>query len=810
MRQKITFNENWTFTKPGEAPQAVDLPHTWNAADGTDGGNDYYRGTCTYKKSFAAPQHTTEEEVWLEFEGAAMTAVISLNGQELGRHEGGYSTFRVNLTPTLAGENGIKEFNELVVTVDNSANDHVYPQKADFTFYGGLYRDVHLVVVPKSHLALGMEGTCGLKITPKVSEDLTSAEVLLEAFCENTPDGTPVRFGIAEPAGVAADVPVEAITEAAEGKGRAEVQVAAEMEAAAERTAGVAVGIVENGYAKAVITLTAVHLWDGTADPYLYHAEASLPDENGGDAVTAAFGCRQIAFRPDTGFWLNGRNVRLVGTARHQDCEGLGNALTAAQHEEDIRLILEMGANTVRLAHYQHAQYFYDLCDRYGLVVWAEIPYITQHLPNGKANTLSQMTELVKQNYNHPSIICWGLSNEITASGGVSEDMVENHKALNDLCHELDATRPTTMAHVFMLDPNDPFVQLPDICSYNLYYGWYLGELGQNDEFFDTFHSSHPDRVIGLSEYGADANPAYQSGKPERGDWSESYQAEYHEHMLQMWAERPYIWAMHVWNGFDFGADGREEGGKPGQNQKGLVTFDRKLKKDAYYIYKAYLSQDPFVHLCGRRYVNRTEEQTEIKVYSNQKKITLLVDGEVFGQQEGDKIFRFRVPITGTHRIEAVCERGLDTKESNAQNVEEAAAGADSLGKTRDALADACHDTMTITKVEKPDAGYRAAGQVENWFDKPEELVKEGYYSIMDSMTELQQNPKAAALLARIMEKAKSSYGDVARNIEMPEAVQRQMAKMPLQALLKQAGKAVTPAMVQQLNAALNQIKKEG
>ena len=796
MRQKTLFNDNWSFCKPGEAAQNVTLPHTWNAEDGTDGGNDYYRGTCTYKKVFTEPQHSADEEVWLEFEGAAMTAVISLNGQELGRHEGGYSTFRVNLTPALIGENGwsgmdesiglnesngsnslnksneSKELNELVVTVDNSANDHVYPQKADFTFYGGLYRDVHMIVVPKRHFALGVDGTCGLKITPKVSEDLSNAEVLLEAFCENTPDGTEVQFRIPE---LAESADAAEIAELAEEAANTEKSAAVSTE---NGTVGMVQAVVENGCAKATVTINNVHLWDGVSDPYLYHAEVSLPDEDGGDCVAAAFGCRQIAFKPDTGFWLNGKNVRLVGTARHQDRAGLGNALTAKEHEEDLQLILEMGANTVRLAHYQHAQYFYDLCDRYGLVAWAEIPYITQHLPNGRANTLSQMNELVRQNYNHPSIICWGLSNEITASGGVGEDMVENHRELNDLCHQLDATRPTTMAHVFMLDPNDPFVQLPDICSYNLYYGWYLGELGQNDEFFDTFHANHPDRVIGLSEYGADANPAYQSGNPERGDWSESYQAVYHEHMLQMWAKRPYIWAMHVWNGFDFGADGREEGGKPGQNQKGLITFDRKTKKDAYYIYKAYLCQNPFVHLCGRRYVNRAEAETEVKVYSNQKKVTLLVDGQVFGEQEGEKIFRFRVPITGTHSIEAI--------------------------------SGDCHDSMTITKVEKPDAGYRAAGQVENWFDKPEELMKEGYYSIMDSMATLQQNPKTAAMLNRIMEKAKASYGDVAKNIEMPEAVQRQMAKMPLQSLLKQAGKAVTPEMVQQLNAALNQIPKEG
>ena len=573
-------------------------------------------------------------------------------------------------------------------------------------------------------------------MTPEVSDDLHSAAVTVDAACENTPDGTEVLFAI-------------------EGVG--------------EQTAA-----VQDGKAVTVFYMENVHLWDGVADPYLYSVAASLPD---GDAVAVNFGCRKIDFKPDTGFWLNGRNVRLVGAARHQDRAGIGNALTAAEHEEDMQILRDMGANTVRLAHYQHAQYFYDLCDKYGLVAWAEIPYITEHMPEATANTLSQMEELVLQNYNHPSIICWGLSNEITVTTGVTEDLTANHRLLNDLCHRLDATRPTTMAHAFMLDPNDPFVQLPDICSYNLYYGWYLGELQQNDEFFDTFHKNHPDRVIGLSEFGADANPAYQSARPERGDWSESYQAVYHEHMLKMWSERPYIWAMHIWNGFDFGADGRGEGGKPGQNQKGLVTFDRKTKKDAYFIYKAYLSSDPFVHLCGRRYVHRTESQTEIKVYSNQPRVTLFVDGKEFAAQDGDKIFKFIVPISGTHEIKAV--------------------------------AGSCTDCMTITKADKPDPTYRAEGQVENWFDKPEELMKEGYYSIMDSMETLQKSPAANKLLSSLMVKASNAYGDVAKNVKMPPEMESQIARTSLRSILKQVAKSITPADVQQLNAALNKIKKE-
>ena len=735
MRHTVLLQDGWRFAKTAEIPaacpenwQPVTLPHTWNAADGTDGGNDYWRGTACYCRRLTPPALAAGEQIWLEFEGAAMTAEVYLNGRKLARHAGGYSTFRVELTPALQ-EGG----NLLAVLVDNSENDTVYPQKADFTFYGGLYRPVRLITVPAAHFALDYYGGPGLKVTPAVDLEARTAAVTVEAWI--TGEAASVTFSTA---GQTFTVPVE------------------------------------NGHASAVFTLENVHLWDGIEDPYLYTVTASL---DSGDSISVRYGCRTIGFDADKGFLLNGRVYRLCGAARHQDRQGLGSALTNAEHEEDMALLREMGANTVRLAHYQHAQHFYDLCDEYGLIVWAEIPYITKHMENGRANTVSQMTELVVQNYNHPSIVCWGLSNEITASGGVTPDMVENHKLLNDLCHKLDATRPTTMAHAFMLDMDDPFVELADIRSYNLYFGWYLGELEQNDSWFDEFHQKHPEAVIGLSEYGADANPVYQNGHPEKGDWSEPYQAIYHEHMLKMWSERPYIWAMHCWNMFDFAADGRNEGGKPGQNQKGLVTFDRKTKKDAFYIYKAYLSKEPFVHLCGRRYADRPEEITEVKVYSNQPEVTLLVDGREFAMQTGDKIFRFQVPITGVHTIEA--------------------------------RSGELSDTMTIRKVDKPNPDYSVTGsEVVNWFDRPDELERAGYYSILDSMEAIKQSPAGAALLARMMAKVTASYGDVAKSVTLPAAVQRQMDKMPLQSLLKQAGKAVTPEMAQRLNNALNQIPR--
>ena len=726
MRNTILFNDNWRFSKDGASWESVTLPHTWNAKDGTDGGNDYWRGTATYTKTFPMPERKDGERVYLEFRGAAMTAEVSLNGKKLARHEGGYSTFRVNLTEALQQEN------ELTVSVDNSKNDRVYPQKADFTFYGGLYRDVYLIIVPQEHFDLDHYGGPGIQVTPVLDPETRTATVTVRTWHN------------------------------------------------AERVAICVNGETRNVKDSAVFIIENVHIWNGVKDPYLYTAVARLES---GDEISARFGCRTIGFDAQKGFLLNGKPLRLCGAARHQDREGLGSALTRKEHEEDIALLLEMGANTVRLAHYQQDQVVYDLCDEKGLIVWAEIPYITEHLENGRENTLSQMTELIVQNYNHPSIVCWGLSNEITTTAGVTEEIIENHRALNELCHRLDPTRPTTAAHVFMLPPDDPFVMLPDIRSYNLYYGWYVGDLEQNDAFFDSFHEKHPEAVIGLSEYGADANPQYQSRKPEKGDWTESYQAVYHEHMLKMWSERPYIWAMHCWNMFDFGADGRDEGGKPGQNQKGLVTFDRKTKKDAFYLYKAYLSTEPFVHLCGRRYAERAEAETEIKVYSNQPRVNLFVDGKLVDSKIGDKVFLFRVPISGEHGIEAV--------------------------------ADGVRDMMVIRKVSEPNPDYCKPGtQVTNWFDREDEIVREGYFSIKDSMGSVKAHPAASAvldeLLAPLQARIIEAYGDVAKNVQLPPEVQAMMDKMSVEASLKQMGKLVTPDFVHRLNNALNQVKKEG
>jgi beta-galactosidase len=735
-RKQIYFNDNWYFAKTAKVPtklpedwEKITLPHTWNAKDGQDGGNDYWRGTAMYAKAFVKPELEEHGRAILSFDGVAMTADVWVNGHHMIHHEGGYSTFRVDITDVMEKENLV------CVAVDNGENDHVYPQKADFTFYGGIYRNVTIITVPESHFEMIKDGTNGVKVTPAVNG--SNAVVTVETWVNGPADC----------------VRVEIDNHFCEAK-------------------------VSQGKALATLEIENVHLWNGIKDPYLYSAKVSLYENDmEKDCVIVPFGCRTIAFDPERGFFLNGKSYPLRGVSRHQDRAGVGNALTLEMHREDMEIIKEIGANTVRLAHYQHAQEFYDLCDENGLIAWAEIPYITKHMENGRENTLSQMRELITQCYNHPSIVCWGLSNEITANGGVTEDLMENHRQLNDLCHKMDSTRPTTMAHAFMLETDSPLVQLSDIGSYNLYFGWYLGELTQNDSFFDKYHERFPDRAIGFSEYGADANPTFQSSVPECGDYSETYQCVYHEYILKCIEKRPYLWATHVWNLFDFAADGRDEGGKHGENQKGLVTMDRKLKKDAFYLYKAAWSSEPFVHLCGSRYVNRAEETTEIRVYSNQDKVALYVDGTLADEKTGKRIFVFQIPLTGEHRIEAKSGQLCDS--------------------------------ILIRRVSEPDQTYQFAqkGGIVNWFDR--EDFNPNYFSIKDTLGELRANPQTEEIVEAMIKKARASRGDVAKSTEGNANLEKMMAGMKLDSLLKQAGDAVSKEAVKALNAALQKVQKE-
>lgn len=612
MRSTTKLMKNWQFTGPDGKTTAVDLPHTWNNIDGQDGGNDYWRGICIYKTRFAAPAFDKNtQQVWLQFEGVNASAKVTLNGVEVTRHDGGYSTFRADVTALLA------DSNELIVEADNSKNDRVYPQKADFTFYGGIYRDVSLLVVNRNHIALGYLGGPGVQITPTVNG--ANADIEVKTWMEG--DGE-VEFSIYDATGA------EVLT----GKGR-----------------------------DTTVTLEHPHLWDGVRDPYLYTCAVRLV-LNGEvqDEVRQRFGVRSFSVDPKQGFFLNGRPYPLHGVSRHQDRKGLGNAITREMHDEDMQLIKELGANTIRLAHYQHDQYFYDLCDEAGMVVWAEIPYISEHMPNGRENTISQMKELIVQNYNHACIVCWGVSNEITISTKDNRDMRDNHHVLNDLCHEMDKTRLTTLACYAMCGPFNPVAHITDLVSWNLYLGWYVPGLFLNDLWMDFFHLCYPNRALGFSEYGAEGMPNLHSSHPRRGDHTEEYQAIYHEYMLRCFDRHKWLWATHVWNMYDFAADARDQGGEPGMNHKGLVTFDRKTKKDSFYIYKAWWSDEPFVHICSKRYADRTENEIEVKVYSNQKQVSLYVNGEKLAEQEGEHIFKFRVKLNGETKVQAVAGDSID------------------------------------------------------------------------------------------------------------------------------------------------------
>ena len=613
MREKIDLLTGWQFTGLDGQTTTVNIPHTWNNIDGQDGGNDYKRGTCRYETAFAAPAFDADtQEVWIEFDGVNSSAKVEVNGTVVATHEGGYSTFRAEVTSLLAEEN------TLVVYADNSVNDKVYPQKADFTFYGGIYRGVRLLVVNKAHFVLDYLGSCGIRVT-------------------------------ATPEGQGAKVRVQSRVTAGD--------VVITIKDHKDRVVGTAAG------ADVTIDMEKAHRWHGVEDPYLYtcHAEVVV-DGAVTDALDIPFGVRSFRVDPKIGFILNDKPYALHGVSRHQDRKGLGNAITKAEHDEDMKLIAEMGCNTVRLAHYQHDQYFYNLCDKVGMVVWAEIPYISEHMPNGRANTIAQMKELIEQNYNHACIVCWGVSNEITISTKDKKDMLDNHHVLNDLVHETDPSRFTTLACYAMCGPFNPVAHITDVVSWNLYLGWYVPGLFLNDLWISFFHLCYPKTPLGYSEYGAEGMPNLHSSHPRRNDHTEEYQAKYHEFMVKCFARHPYMWANHVWNMFDFAADARDQGGEPGMNHKGLVTFDRKTKKDSFYLYKANWSKEQFVHICSKRYEERAEKVTKIKVYSTEKEITLIVNGKTFAtQKRDDHVFTFKVPMADVLKVEAVCGKHKDT-----------------------------------------------------------------------------------------------------------------------------------------------------
>ena len=743
MRETVNLNRKWAFIMGSEdVPKAtpspacyVNLPHTWNAIDGQDGGNDYTRGLCWYVKTLSREEIPQNKRLFLEINGANSSADLYVNGAHIAHHDGGYSTWRADITDA-AGTSGDVL---LALGVDNSAKETVYPQMADFTFYGGLYRDVNLIAVPESHFDLTYYGGPGIAVTPVMEGD--DARVTTHVYLTDAQPSQTLHYVLRD----------------------GEDREIAHADLSAQQTQWETV-------------IPKAHRWDGRKDPYLYTAEVTLIDGDVGlDRVSARFGCRSFAIDPQKGFFLNGRSYPLHGVSRHQDRWGIGNALLPEHHREDMDLICEVGANTIRLAHYQHDQFFYDLCDERGMIVWAEIPYISRHMNRADENAVAQMKELITQNYNHPSIVVWGLSNEITMTMTDEADMLRVHRALNDLCHEMDKTRLTTLAAVSPCPINAMVVHIPDVVSYNHYFGWYGGDPSMNGPWFDRFHEAYPNTPIGMSEYGCEALN-WHTSDPRQGDYTEEYQAHYHEELIRQLFTRPYIWATHVWNMFDFGADARAEGGENGQNHKGLVTFDRKYKKDAFYAYKAWLSDEPFVHLCGKRYVDRVEDVTRVTVYSNLPEVTLLVNGKALETKAApDHFFYFDVPNRDESRLTAI--------------------------------AGDCRDESVIRKVDAFNESYRLRekGAVLNWFDVSE---PEGRFSLNDRIGDICAVPQGKAVIDELLSK---SSGGTAAGFEITDGMREMMngfTVLRMTSLMGTTGTSPDKEALLSLNQKLNQIKK--
>lgn len=623
-RKEILLNDNWQFRFSWQvqknSERRVDLPHTWNAQDALSGKQDYHRGVGNYRKELQIPLELKGKRLYLRFEGANTVTNVFINEKHIGEHRGGYGAFVFDITDHV--EYG--QVNQLLVRVNNSLQLDIMPLVGDFNFYGGIYRDVYLIVTEEQHISLTDYASPGVYlIQEKVSKEqaIVKAKVMLSNHAQAK-------------------------------EGEISVTVYDGAKTLINEKKSIRLNTIENQAEELSLTFTKPHLWNGRKDPFCYKVEVVLTvDGQLKDKVEQPLGLRYYNVDANEGFFLNGEHMKLQGICRHQDRAEIGNALRPMHHEEDMDIILEMGTNAMRLAHYPQATYFYDLADRNGLVVWAEIPFIG---PGGYAergyvnqssfrdNGKEQLKELIRQHYNHPSICMWGLYNELKTIGDSPEEYI---KELNNLAHQEDPTRPTVAAS--FLEDENALSKHSDLIAWNKYYGWYGGSFSDMGKWADGIHHKFPSYKLGISEYGAGASIYHQQEEVKAGDASgwwhpENWQTAYHIGNWQAIAERPFIWGSFIWNLFDFGAAHRTEGDRPGINDKGLVTFDRKVKKDAFYFYKAnWNKEEPFVYIANRRYIDRTQPETTITVFSNMPEVELFVNGKSIGKQTPDEYASF-------------------------------------------------------------------------------------------------------------------------------------------------------------------------
>lgn len=624
-RKEILLNNDWSFRFSHQvqkgSEQRVNLPHTWNSQDALSGKQDYYRGMGNYGKTLFVKPEWKGKRLYLRFEGVNTIANLFVNDTHVGEHRGGYGAFVFEITDLVKyGEN-----NKLLVKVNNALQLDIMPLVGDFNFYGGIYRDVNLIITEPVSVSLTDYASPGVyliqnKVT-KEQADIKANVVLSNALSAPQPVQVNVKIW----------------------DGQKLIQ---------EQHTDVMVAGRNNQVATLEMTVKKPHLWNGRTDPFMYQTEVTLLLEGKEiDKIIQPLGLRFYHVDAEKGFFLNGEHLKLQGVCRHQDRAERGNALYKEHHEEDAAIMLEMGTNAVRLAHYPQATYFYDLMDKNGLVVWAEIPFIGPggyqdrgftDQPSFRANGKEQLKELIRQHYNHPSICFWGLFNELKTHG---DNPIEYIKELNELAHQEDPTRPTTAASFLSYDSD--INKITDVIAWNQYFGWYGGSPADMGKWADAAHNAFPQYKIGVSEYGAGASIYHQQDSVKPGTASgwwhpENFQTYYHIGNWQAIAERPFIWGSFIWNLYDFGAAHRTEGDRPGINDKGLVTFDRKVKKDAFYFYKAnWNKDDKFVYIANRRHRDRSRPQTDIMVFSNQPEIELVVNGKSQGKQTPDAYATF-------------------------------------------------------------------------------------------------------------------------------------------------------------------------
>lgn len=619
-RENILINQDWNFRFSHQvnknSSRRVDLPHTWNAQDALSGKPDYKRGIGNYDKKLFIRSEWKGKRLFLRFEGANCVSNVFINGKQIGEHRGGYGAFIFEITDKVNyGKN-----NTVLVRVNNGEQLDVMPLVGDFNFYGGIYRDVHLLVTEDiciSPLDYASPGVYLFQQHVGEKQAAVLARINLSNGTEHPRQAT-LRLQVKEG---------DKVVYQADKK----VTVAPHTSVQPEEMS---------------FTLLNPRLWNGREDPFMYQTVITLvKDGKEIDKVEQPLGLRYYATDADRGFFLNGKHLPLHGVCRHQEWAEVGNALRPMHHEEDTRLMLEMGVNAIRLAHYPQATYMYDLMDRNGIVTWAEIPFVGPggyadkgfvDQPSFRKNGKEQLKEMIRQHFNHPSICFWGVFNELKENG---DNPLEYIKELNVLAHQEDPTRPTTSAS----NQGGAINFITDNIAWNRYDGWYGATPATLASWLDKTHQAHPEIKIAISEYGAGASIYHQQDslvQTSPGSWwhPENWQTEYHIQNWKIISERPYVWGSFVWNMFDFGAAHRTEGDRPGINDKGLVTHDRKVKKDAFYFYKANWNPEPMVYIAGRRSVNRVKPVTEVQIFSNCAEVTLKVNGQIIKKMQPDGV----------------------------------------------------------------------------------------------------------------------------------------------------------------------------